>query len=375
MGVALTGTALTAGVAWTLGHRFQPAEGDLLSLGTLAVSVAATMVVAMLTAGLLADRLSRRIRMVMGAARELEHGNLRARVAEPAHAEQDEIKHLQVTFNEMAQALQQRDEELRESHQRLAEMTHELQQWNADYLNTLEFITHELRNQIASAKLNLLAVGEGYVGELNPEQRETLADVVHTVNRTEDMLVNYLDLSRIEKGELQVRTRPVAIGAEVVEPVLRDLRARVAEREMRVEVDLPPELVTQADPTLLQTVFENLLTNAIKYGRRGGRIRIWGERTNGMLTMHVWNEGQGVTADQLDQLFGKFCRLAPPGEEARGTGLGLFIDREIVRRHGGEIHAASQPGEWIDFVFTLPRPDEMLLTASAELPFGGMTNG
>ncbi len=150
------------------------------------------------------------------------------------------------------------------------------------------------------------------------------------------------------------------IGNEVVAPVLRELKGRFHERNMRVETDLPPDLVTLGDPTLLQTVYENLLTNAAKYGRDGGTVKLWGRPVNGMLEMHVWNEGPGVAPEQLGELFGKFCRLAPPGEEARGTGLGLFIDREIVRRHGGEIHAESQYGEWIDFVFTLPRPDEIL---------------
>ena len=374
LGVALIGTALTAGTGWLLGSHVGHGAGHPLSPVLWALSAIPTLLVAVVIAGLLADRLSRRIRSLTGAAVEIEHGNLEARVPEPASAHQDEIKHLQVTFNEMAGALQQREEQLRESHQRLSEMTDELQRWNADYLNTLEFITHELKNQIASAKLNLLAVRDGYCGTLNTEQGEALDDVTHTVNRTEDMLVNYLNLSRIEKGELQVRARPVQVLEEVVEPVLRDLRGRLEQRQMQVEIALPADLVTQADPTLLQTVYENLLTNAAKYGRAGGTIKIWGKRLDGMLEMHVWNEGQGVAAEQLPELFGKFCRLAPPGEEARGTGLGLFIDREIVRRHGGEIHAESEYGQWIDFVFTLPRPDEMLQPAGEQTPAFASSN-
>lgn len=370
--LALLGTGLMTAVVWSVGQVPHLTAKQWFLI--VALGVVPAVALAVVTAGWLAQRLSKRIGLLAGAAEELEHGNLQARVPEPAHARQDEIKHLQVVFNDMATALQERDEELRQSHRQLGEMTRELQRWNADYLSTLEFITHELKNQIASARLNLLAMTDGYVGELTAEQRETLTDVLHTVNRTEDMLVNYLNLSCIEKGELQVRARPVRIASEVVEPVLRDLRPRIQERQMRVEVELPDELVTQADPTLLQTVYENLLTNAAKYGRPGGLIRLWGKAQNGMLEMHVWNEGQGVAPDQIDQLFGKFCRLAPPGEEARGTGLGLFIDREIVRRHGGEIRAESKFGEWIDFVFTLPRPDEILRpTAHANEPFGGMT--
>jgi signal transduction histidine kinase len=361
VGVALVSGALTLGVGSVLIRKLGlgPDERNI-AIYVLFGSACGALLVAFLVANFLAIRLATRINTVTGAAVELEHGNLEARVPEPEHAQQDEIKRLQVIFNAMAEALQQRDDELRTSHAQLAQATDELQQWNQSYLNTLQFITHELKNQIASAKLNLAAVHDGYVGALNQEQKEALEDVMSTVNHTEDMLVNYLNLSRIEKGELQVRTRPVQVEPEVVKPVLRGLHGMLAERQMQVEVDLPPDLITQGDPTLLQTVYENLISNAAKYGRAGGRIRLWGKPVNGMLEMHVWNEGPGVSEDRIGELFGKFSRLQPPGEEVRGSGLGLFIDREIVRKHGGEIWAQSQFGEWIDFIFTLPRPDEML---------------
>lgn len=361
VGVALISGALTVGVGQFLIRRLglTPDERNIVFY-VLFGSAAAALGIAFFVATYLASRLSRRINTVTGAAVELEHGNLQARVPEPAHAQQDEVKRLQVIFNAMAEALQQRDEQLRASRDQLSEATDQLQQWNQNYLNTLEFITHELKNQIAAAKLNLAALRDGYVGELNAEQKEALQDVMATVDHTEDMLVNYLNLSRIEKGELQVRTRPVQVEPEVVKLVLRDLQGMLTERGMRVEVDIPPDLITQADPTLLQTVYENLISNAAKYGRPGGLIKLWGKPTDGMLEMHVWNEGQGVAEDQLGELFGKFSRLQPPGEEVRGSGLGLFIDREIVRKHGGDIWVQSQFGQWIDFVFTLPRPDEML---------------
>lgn len=360
-GVALISGALTLGVGHFLIRRLglSPDERSV-AIYVLFGSALAALAAAFLVATYLSERLSRRINTLTGAAVELEHGNLQARVPEPARAQQDEIKRLQVIFNTMAEALQQRDEDLRASRDQLAEATEQLQQWNQNYLNTLEFITHELKNQIAASKLNLAALRNGYVGALNAEQKEALDDIMATVDHTEDMLVNYLNLSRIEKGELQVRTRPVQVAPEVVKPVLRDLQGTLAERDMRVEVDLPPDLITQGDPTLLQTVYENLISNAAKYGRPGGLIKLWGKPLNSMLEMHVWNEGQGVAEDQLGELFGKFSRLQPPGEQVRGSGLGLFIDREIVRKHGGDIWAQSQFGEWIDFIFTLPRPDEIL---------------
>lgn len=307
-----------------------------------------------------AGRVAKPITELTRAAVEVARGNLDYRLPAPMQAQHDEISRLTVAFNEMVSALNERQDQLRESHKQLQETAGELERWNQNYLDTLEFITHELKNQVAAMKINLLAVREGYVGDLTAEQGEALDDVASSVNRTEEMILNYLNLSRIEKGDLEVRARPVQIEADVVQPVLREIRARFEEVKMRVEVDLSADLMAYADPSLLQIVYENLLSNAAKYGREGGLVRLYGSRLNGWVELHVWNEGTGVPADQADELFRKFSRLQTPGEQVRGTGLGLFITREIVRKHGGDIHAESEHGQWIDFVFTLPRPDVVL---------------
>ncbi len=319
--------------------------------------------VALITAAVvgtfLSGRLARPLVDLTNATAAVSGGNLDYRLPAPPRAKQDEIGRLIVAFNDMVAALKQRGEALQRSHRQLEATADELKRWNQNYLDALEFITHELKNQVAALKLNLLALRDGYVGQLAADQRETLDDVLATVNRTEEMILNYLNLSRIEKGELQVRARPVQVEADVVRPVLRDLRARFEEKQMRVQVDLADDLVVQADPSLLQIVYENLLANAAKYGRREGLVRLWGRTVNAVVELHVWNEGPGVAPEQVDELFRKFTRLYPPGEQERGTGLGLFITREVLRKHGGDIRAESEPGQWVDFVFTLPRPDTL----------------
>jgi len=129
-----------------------------------------------------------------------------------------------------------------------------------------------------------------------------------------------------------------------------------------VQVKIEKDLSVQADPSLLQIVYENLLSNAIKYGRKGGTVKLSGEQCNDKVELHVWNDGPGIPSHQMDKLFKKFSRLQPPlgSEQETGTGLGLFITREILRRHGGQIHAESVSDEWIDFVFTLSVPETAL---------------
>ena len=125
---------------------------------------------------------------------------------------------------------------------------------------------------------------------------------------------------------------------------------------MRVEADFPEDLFIRADPALMEIVYENLLGNATRYGRDGGRIRLWGRRLEDKVELHVWNDGPGVASDQIDKLFKKFSRPLPQlgNQPVRGAGLGLFITREIIRRHGGAIRAQSSHNEWLDIIFELP---------------------
>ena len=130
---------------------------------------------------------------------------------------------------------------------------------------------------------------------------------------------------------------------------------------MRLESRIGRDVVARCDRRLVAAVFDNLVSNAVKYGRLGGEIRLEAERSDpGIWTVRVWNEGPGFAPEAADRLFRKFSRI--PGERGDtkpGTGLGLYVSRQIVERHGGRIWAESEPGVWARFSFTLPaaRPD------------------
>ncbi|MDF1590326.1 MAG: cache domain-containing protein [Desulfobacterales bacterium] len=310
----------------------------------------------------LSARQARPITQLTVGADEVARGNLNYQLSYSTEAKRDEIYRLTSAFNQMVSSLKERDRQLQHSRDDLQQTATELKEWVQNYLDALEFITHELKNQIAAMKINLLAVHDGYIGNVSAEQKEALNDVVTAINRAEEMTLNYLNLSRIEKGELQVRARPVHLESDVIRPVLSNFRGRLEATGMRVEVDFPEDLFVQADPALLEIVYENLLGNATRYGRDGGVIKLWGKRLGDKAELHVWNDGPGVPADQIDRLFRKFSRLqtAAKVQPGRGTGLGLFITREIIRRHGGAIHAQSRYHEWLDIIFELPLPDVLI---------------
>lgn len=125
---------------------------------------------------------------------------------------------------------------------------------------------------------------------------------------------------------------------------------------MKLDIGEPvQEIELDADPNLMRVVFYNLLGNAIKYGYPGGQIRVFGEKQEREIAIHVWNEGLGIEAEAIPYLFQKFHRIRVEGKSQReGSGLGLFITQEIVARHGGTIRVESKRGEWADFVVRLP---------------------
>jgi len=111
-----------------------------------------------------------------------------------------------------------------------------------------------------------------------------------------------------------------------------------------------------ADRSLLRIVYDNLLANAVKYGRPGGRIMLGARPGEKEVELWVQNEGEGIPADRIPQLFGKFSRLEEHKRQGtKGTGLGLYICRQIAQKHGGRIWAESEPGQWARFTIALPR--------------------
>jgi signal transduction histidine kinase len=222
-------------------------------------------------------------------------------------------------------------------------------------MEMLGFVSHELKNPLSSAMMSLHTVKDGYLGDLTEAQEKSLASVAQSLEYFEDMVKNYLDLSRLEKGELEAHEEVISLYPQVIEPVLEGLRQGLADKGMDVENKIPEDFQVYADSNLLRIVYDNLLSNAVKYGEKGGRIELDGRRDGDDVTLSVFNEGKGIPPEKMPKLFQKFSRLdSPEHAKKKGTGLGLYICREIVEEHGGKIWADSKAGEWVRFSFTLP---------------------
>ncbi len=299
-------------------------------------------------------RLSGSMSRLADAAGKIADGNLSLNVEEPSS--NDEIRDLTRAFNTMTNSLKDRDERIRAANAELEQMNASLHKLNRNYMDMLGFVSHELKNTLGVIYTSARALNLGFVGTLTEQQAAIVNSITNSIDTAVKMTRNYLDLARIEKGELTVHAQILDLPMQIVEPVLKELQPFIASRGMRIENHIPENLKVSGDKELLRIVYKNFIDNAVKYGREGGAIRLGCAKSGENYELEVWNKGEGLAPEKLSLLFGKFVRLHRDKDTTRSTGLGLFITKEIIEKHGGNVRVASVEGEWISFTFTLPIP-------------------
>ncbi len=344
----------TVGVLYVgvLDQKYADLKRQILNSFLTPVILAA--IAAIVLAFALTKTITRPVNELLFATRRLAGGDLDHKPRNFRSA--PEFGELIEGFSHMADAIGERDLALRQQNRELETSNDRLAQLNRNYMEMLGFVTHELRNRLNNVIFSAAALRDGYVGPLTDKQRETAARVARNARGLEEMIANYLNLSRIEKGEMALNPQLVELRKDVVDPILAQVRGQLDEAKMTVENHVAEGITFEADPSLLRIVLDNLLTNAAKYGRPGGRIEIAAAQTHDAVQLAVTNDGEGISPEDLPRLFGKFVRLDQPSAKARkGTGLGLFICHEIIEQHGGRIWAESQFGQWARFTLSVPR--------------------
>ncbi len=248
----------------------------------------------------------------------------------------------------------------------------DLAQAKRNYAQILYFVAHELKAPLASIATIGSTLTEGYVGKLTPQQTEKVQRMIANSNYLINLVRDYLDLSQIESGELRFNSSPaVDLVGDVIRPMIEVQAPAAKARGMSIETDLE-YLVAPGDATLLRVVFSNLLGNAIRYGREHTAIAVrlvrrafFDYTDSGERMRQYWalclvrNDGVGFAPEQKQQLFARFQRLHHPEHKGvTGSGLGLYISRQIILKHGGEITADSEPGKWAEFRFRIPLRQE-----------------
>ena len=196
--------------------------------------------------------------------------------------------------------------------------------------------------------LNVSILNDGIEGELTNEQKEVTQLILHDVERFRDMVRNYLNISRLEKGTLKYNPIRIDLGQKVVKPVLKRLESRIKSKGMEIIWEWPTETFVNADPELMDIVFSNLIVNSIKYGKNWIKLSAFME--NGNWIFAVENGGKGIPKNKIPLLFKKFSRLVRSDD---GAGLGLYLVKQIIERHGGKVWCKSKENEKTGFYIKL----------------------
>ena len=211
-------------------------------------------------------------------------------------------------------------------------------------------ISHELRTPL-NAILGFTQLLRGGGGDA-ARRADWLALVEDAGQHLLALIDDVLELSRAQVGQIKLVSEAVAC-----QTVVGEALALLAGQAQQHKVALRPQAlgeVVRADPLRLRQVVVNLVSNAIKYNRPGGEVRVWSETADERVLLHVADSGFGIPTERLQDAFEPFNRLGAEGSGVEGTGIGLAIVKVLVELMGGQISAHSQPGVGSRFSVSLP---------------------
>ena len=213
----------------------------------------------------------------------------------------------------------------------------------------LGMVAHDLRSPLFIIAMSAQAIADSTA---EASTREDAHEVRRAASRMERLLLDLLDVARIESQTLRVSPAPVDIGAFVIE-VSRSYQPLFAARAVTFDVEGPtPAVVGSFDHDRIVQVFSNLLGNALKFTPAGGTVRLLVERRGSDVEFILSDTGLGIHPDALPNVFKRFWQIDT--DARRGLGLGLYISEKIVEAHGGRIWVESVLAKGTTFHFTLP---------------------
>jgi signal transduction histidine kinase len=238
-----------------------------------------------------------------------------------------------------------RKEELEKTNAKLQE----LDRMKSDFVAN---VVHELRTPLTIIKGNLDNIEKGFAGDVQPQQKEILADVFRVINRLSRLVNDLLDLSKIESGKMELNKEMLDI-AGLAKEALKGFEKLASDKGVAVIKEFPDKPVKiNADKDKLTQVFVNLIGNALKFTDKGN-VSLKLIELQDEVQVEIQDTGSGIPKDQIDKIFDKFVRVV--AERKEGTGLGLPIAKDIITLHKGRIRVESEHGKGSRFIFVLPK--------------------
>jgi PAS domain S-box-containing protein len=262
-----------------------------------------------------------------------------------------------VIFMENITELTRLEEELRDSYVKLENAYAELKENDEMKSEFISTASHELRTPLTVINSYIEMFEEGMLGELNDTQREKIriisSQTEHMIRLVEDML----DTSQLESRKLKIHKSPIKI-EKIAMKVLEELSRLSGLKEQTVSLTLEGDLLKiEGDERRIKQVFNNLLTNAIKYTRDKGKIHVMIKDEIEQVRVLISDDGIGIAKKDQNKIFQKFFTGSGSSltRESGRMGLGLAIAKGIVEAHEGSIWVESEVGKGSTFVFTLPK--------------------
>lgn len=234
---------------------------------------------------------------------------------------------------------------------RTSERMAELEQNKSQFLN---LASHELRGPVTVIRGYVSMLENGMCGDLNELGRKAAHTMRAQVLEMNELIEQMMDSARMEDGRLALRLKSTDL-RQVARSAIETARPLVDEKHS-LELELPDRAVTvEIDSDRIETILSNFISNAVKYSPAGGAIKCRVSQRNGTARVSVSDNGIGIAEGDLPVLFTRFGRVSNPETEAvPGTGLGLYLGRQLAHLHGGDITVESRPQVGSTFTLQLP---------------------
>jgi signal transduction histidine kinase len=222
----------------------------------------------------------------------------------------------------------------------------------------LSHVSHELRSPLTAVRQFVSILLDGLAGELNPEQRQYLEIVLRNVKQLHSMINDLFEVSGVQAGKLKIELQCASV-SDAVAYTVNTLQGAATAKEIVLTSDIEGNLPSVcADPARLRQILIILVDNAIKFTPRNGMVKVQtriSEEDPAFLLLQVSDSGCGIDPDKTEQIFERLFQASDPAlADHNGLGLGLYICKDLVTRHGGKIWAHSTPGQGSVFSVTLP---------------------
>ena len=277
------------------------------------------------------------LRKLYDSAEKLERGNFDLNIDIKSG---DEFEELADVLNKASTALGRIDKE----HKQLDSAKTEF----------LSITSHELRSPMTPMKAQLQMLLGDYFGKLNEKQKEALQIVERNTTRLDKIIVDFLEISRIEAARLKFDFKKVDL-VKTINSIVEEMKGFMPEKKIKIEVEMEKFPIIEADSDRFGQVLRNLINNAIKFTPEKGVVKVKGKLSEGMILFSVSDSGIGIADKDQKRIFEPFYQVENMYQhKSGGTGLGLAICKGIVESQNGKIWMESKPNVGTTFYFTIP---------------------